>query len=118
MGSRQHCFHGFGEINALFSWIKRAQTPSWAGLNKVETSMIGSKNCVILSSLLTLISGNVINYSKCPLCVTTLIYWIYLGDMCINNLHLGRHINGYTVGNVVLDEFSITINAKVIILAS
>ena len=28
--------------------------------------------------------------------------YIYLGDNCIQNFHLGRYIVGYTVGNLVL----------------
>ena len=30
--------------------------------------------------------------------------YIYLGDNCIQNFHLGRYIVGYTVGNLVLRQ--------------
>ena len=30
------------------------------------------------------------------------IWSIFLGDNCIQNVHLGRYIDGYTVGNLVL----------------
>ena len=42
LGSRGNCFHGFWEINALFSGIKGAQTPP-GGLSVVILLWMGDR---------------------------------------------------------------------------
>ena len=41
---------------------------------------------------------------KCSLFLNTSHYNMDLGDNCIPNIHLGRYIVGYTVGNLVLQR--------------
>ena len=42
LGSRGNYFQGSGEINALFSGIKGAQTPLWGASPKAEPYMYGT----------------------------------------------------------------------------